>query len=1013
MSEKYYGNYLGYVISNASPLKDGTVQVFVPAVNARIFKDWVNAAEDKFFKFGGTNIASLLTPEMEEFLMETLPWARISQPVVGSGSSGYKNQQNATVSDGNFEEQRRADNPQQTYSNANTSEAIRDGKKLGGSSGNGGFSTNSSNDGDKFVPKYSQTAYNESGIYRTSSDPAAVGAISSGIGDYGGKSYGTYQFPSKNSTDLQNFVNWRNNPFGGELKGLVIGSPAFDAKWKEIAERDNKRFGQAQEFFQETLAWDKDMREFQKLSGVNLENRSPELKDLIAGTVNQYRGLSQNQARHIARNGGDSLTDKQIGILLQNYKLANVEPNFKSSSPSVRNAVRNRIKSERSIFENMSGSGVSSTSPNEGGNTQAKAQSEEAIINPEVAATTSLNSNDHIGAKAGVAFENSKDQFDETGEERNNKNANPTAAMYNHTNYSNMAKGSVSIPQPGAYVWTFFEGGDPNYPVVFGYHYGQQDVKDLWDANSESPDYPPATPDEFHTGNVQGEESNKYRNKFVINERGGSIDIVSTTGRERVKLTHFKGSHLEFNPLGGNHYVNGQNQILINGNQFETIRGHDNYHVDSDRDEIILGNSYLKVGDIKKWTPKVKEIKDLLKDIHKKKRLFEIQRAESIDELDQSPEQKKSGTPAPCGVCQKPHGRVVNNSFTQTTPDECPSCGGTGESPSSQDGEWDVEPEKELLSAEIESSIPKLAELEKELANDNFNDGGGRIELIAGDKVINVGLVFNDLEAHRKDEKGKFVPYGVNVDKNGLFPDYVATPLVESVHVDPIPGGDLIITSGNKVSLIAGANGMQLKTAGRFDAFGSITNIAAEQLNLSSRSETTIDGGKRLALTGDVMSVQPRILDRDGLQTKNFVVDANLHVSTNLAIAGSAHIDGELTVSHITAPVEEQYADILPGVVIGVTESGEEVISVAAMNAVKIYNIPLYLPESHGDVRELAKDKINQLYPSPANKVSNIRRVAEIPAQEHQGIDEPFINTHGEGAEETLDAGKKFEEAMV
>ena len=37
---------------------------------------------------------------------------------------------------------------------------------------------------------------------------------------------------------------------------------------------------------------------------------------------------------------------------------------------------------------------------------------------------------------------------------------------------------------------------------------------------------------------------------------------------------------------------------------------------------------------------------------------------------------------------------------------------------------------------------------------------------------------------------------------------------------------------------------------------------------------------------------------------------------------------------------------------------------------------------------------------------------AEEEAEENTGTDEPFINTHGQGAEETIDSGQKFEEEI-
>jgi len=1012
-NEKYYGNYLGYVVANNSPTKDGTVQVFVPDVNARIIERWVKDEDSLYFRMQGVNIDSLLTPEITQYLRESLPWARIAQPIIGSGSSGYVNQSLSTVADGSSEQNRRIANPELLVED--DEELEQQGEN--GSIGESGIPANSAG-ADSFVPKYPITAYHESGIYRRKGDPYAVGAVSSGKGDFGGKSYGVYQFPSSDPSHLKSFINWKGNPFGERLKKFPIGSSGFDAEWKSLGLDSNKKFGQAQETYHRNFEWNKQLSGFSSKSGVDFTGRSESLVDVVVGSVNQYGSLTTGQANYINSKGGNSLSDREIGVHLQNYKLANYQNNFRSSSPRVREAVKNRIIRERNIFENLPAGGDSgggeNDAPQEGEINEAKASSEEDLINPDNQFAS--DKSDHIGSKPAVQYEDEHDAFDETGDHRNNINANPHSHNVCHDNYSNMAKGSVSLPQPGSHVWVFFTAGDPDLPVVFGYNYGEQDIRDLYSANSESPDYPPASKDNFHTGTEQNKESETFRSKWVVNERGGSFDIVSTTSRERIKMTHFSGSNLEFNQFGSNLFTVGNSQKTTDGNDFQTIRGHTNRHVDGDQDDIILGNRFEKTGNIKEWTPLVEQIVEKLKPIHEKKRTFELKRAEHEDELDNSPLQSKSGTPAECPVCTKEHNRVNDNSYEAVLPDECLSCDGTGESPSSQDGDWDEEDAKEEVTDDIKSVTPELAELEKELANLNFSDGGSKISIVANDRVDTIGLVFNDLEAYRKDAKGKFVPHGLNLDEKGVFPDYAATPLVESVHVDPIPGGDWNVVAGNKVTVVAGSNGMQLKTAGRLDTFGSIANFAGEQVNISAKSELILDGGKRLDLQGDTISIRPRINKRDSGESQSVVVDANLNVAKNMVIAGTTHIEGELSVNHITAPVEEQYADMIGGVEIGIVYIGTAalpVYSIPAQNAVKVYNIPIYLPESQSDVRARTKDKVKELHPSPADKVSSIRRVAEQESEQFETGDDPYINEHGDGAEETLDSGKNFEEAIA
>lgn len=74
-----------------------------------------------------------------------------------------------------------------------------------------------------------------------------AGTISSGYGDPGGKSYGTYQL-SSNAGSLQEYVNWLNDNgwwFGANLSQYALTTDEFDAAWKWLADPAN---GNAEDF---------------------------------------------------------------------------------------------------------------------------------------------------------------------------------------------------------------------------------------------------------------------------------------------------------------------------------------------------------------------------------------------------------------------------------------------------------------------------------------------------------------------------------------------------------------------------------------------------------------------------------------------------------------------------------------------------------------------------------------------------------------------------------------------
>lgn len=83
--------------------------------------------------------------------------------------------------------------------------------------------------------------------YESNWDP---GAISSGVGDAGGKSYGAYQLASKTGT-LARFVAWLRGPYPDLWQTLkpAFEMPDFDAEWKRLAVVRRERFLRAQHDF--------------------------------------------------------------------------------------------------------------------------------------------------------------------------------------------------------------------------------------------------------------------------------------------------------------------------------------------------------------------------------------------------------------------------------------------------------------------------------------------------------------------------------------------------------------------------------------------------------------------------------------------------------------------------------------------------------------------------------------------------------------------------------------------
>lgn len=224
---------------------------------------------------------------------------------------------------------------------------------------------------DAFAPAYAITAYHESGVYRTEKDPYAVGAITtpSKRQDLGGKTYGTYQFESyiykngdrhsqsrvENST-LMRFLKSPGNPFGEALLKVArqegLASSAFDKAWKELAQNQNKAFGLAQQTFFEHEARQKVDAFFDRAGIQGAARQSPELVDLVMGTLNQFGGLANKMADHLQAKQAEadrSFSAREVGMTLSDYKLSRVTSLFKSS-PGAWAGVRARFQAERKVF---------------------------------------------------------------------------------------------------------------------------------------------------------------------------------------------------------------------------------------------------------------------------------------------------------------------------------------------------------------------------------------------------------------------------------------------------------------------------------------------------------------------------------------------------------------------------------------------------------------------------------------------------------------------------------------
>lgn len=155
------------------------------------------------------------------------------------------------------------------------------------------------------------------------------GTVSTGQGDHGGVSYGSYQL-STNEGAVQAFLRF-NPAVGARFASLQPGTEAFSRQWAAQAEADPQGFHVAQHAFIQNTYYDRQMRRLQAV-GIDLSDRGPAVQDMLWSTAVQF----QNRTRSIV-NGAlqgqelNTLSDVDIVSKVQDYKRDNNNRLFASS----------------------------------------------------------------------------------------------------------------------------------------------------------------------------------------------------------------------------------------------------------------------------------------------------------------------------------------------------------------------------------------------------------------------------------------------------------------------------------------------------------------------------------------------------------------------------------------------------------------------------------------------------------------------------------------------------------
>lgn len=176
-------------------------------------------------------------------------------------------------------------------------------------------------------------------------------------GDFGGASYGIYQFasylpavsgtgksrPSAKGSPLETYI--RRSKYSNRFKGLTPATAEFDSVWKQIASEDPNGFREDQHEFIKKRYYDVMVTNLSRY-GFDASKYGAGVQDLIWSTAVQL-GPTNTSVFTEPLQGKSTLTDKDVVNLVSEYKKARVDVLFKSSSASIRQGVKSRYDSEK------------------------------------------------------------------------------------------------------------------------------------------------------------------------------------------------------------------------------------------------------------------------------------------------------------------------------------------------------------------------------------------------------------------------------------------------------------------------------------------------------------------------------------------------------------------------------------------------------------------------------------------------------------------------------------------
>lgn len=334
----------------------------------------------------------------------------------------------------------------------------------------------------------------------------------------------------------------------------------------------------------------------------------------------------------------------------------------------------------------------------------------------------------------------------------------------------------------------------------------------------------------------------RYKNRMIINQRGGSIDINNTADSESAQLSHRSGSNILLNNQVNSELATNNKQTKVIHDEFKTVGNDQSEYVGRDKITRVERNTYdLKGFENDEQIQKFKEWKEVYRPIALNNSQFRIQRGGYSSPNGTST--PLNGRRASNPVVSKSKTISVNADFSGYRPvpirssmadevvdyvpidrrnerasisdisvgDVNASAGASGSSApgvlefgasasaSTESGVWTENTNSTTIDQQQLQIQETLYSLESQMG-----DGGDEILTTKRNKFENIGAVFNDYPSIKIDPKGRSQPLEMLVSEKGIYKNHDYIPHVEEVdNSSNFPcGNDIKVVGKDRKSVV-------------------------------------------------------------------------------------------------------------------------------------------------------------------------------------------------------------------